>query len=241
MSKNFLVAMLVVTGLFVGVGCTSREAEPVKALGDLYQAKEAEIRAGFPPPPLAGNRTPVKPHEKTEIVATAGVVSSPRVNPFALFPEEVAFQTGIRYRIILSKLPGYAVEIIPPEETTPPELMPVEAQPYRRVAGVLLGDTVQAIVIMEDGRGYLVRPGAQVGNSEWFCKSIDNEKVVLVRSGNKRPSEVIVNLESAPPFGGGGGGGGAGAGAGTGGGGGAGGGSGGGTTRGGGGASTGVG
>lgn len=80
-----------------------------------------------------------------------------------------------------------------------------------------------------------------MGNSEWFCKSIDNEKVVLVRSGNKRPSEVIVNLESAPPFGGGGGGGGAGAGAGTGGGGGAGGGSGGGTTRGGGGASTGVG
>lgn len=208
MKKSLLTALAAVIGGFVLTGCSSRVAEPVTPLGDLYQKREAEIVAQFPPPPKAGNPTNVKVHTKSEIVEGSGVISSPRVNPFAMFGEEVAFQTGIRYRIILSKLPGYALELEPPAEVTPPELVPVEAQPYRRVAGVLLGDTVQAVVIMEDGRGYLVRPGSRVGNSEWTCKSIDENNVVLVRDPRKLPSEVVLNLESSPPFGGGGSGGG---------------------------------
>ncbi len=189
-----------------GSGCASRQPEQVTMLGDLYHKHEAEVRATFPPPPEAGNRTSLAAHSIEEIVASSGVSPSPRSNPFAMFPDEAAFQTGIRYRIILSKLPGMATEVEPPAPVTPPELMPVEEQPYRRVAGIVLGDTVQAVVVMEDGRGYIVRPGMRVGNTEWVCQSIDADSVVLVRQTGPLPHQVTLNLESAPPteFGGGG-------------------------------------
>jgi hypothetical protein len=154
---------------------------------------------------------------REELIASGAVSRATRNNPLALFGEELQFQTGIRFENILSQLPrneGYPYAqpmFVMPPQVTPVELVEPEAQPYRRLSGIYFGDTVSAIIEMEDGKPYLIYPGSRVGDTEWYVESIDAEKAVLVRSGNKIPKRIIVRLETPPAFGlgnqGGGGGG----------------------------------
>jgi hypothetical protein len=80
----------------------------------------------------------------------------------------------------------------------------LEVQPYRRLAGILVGETVSAILIMENGEPHIVKPGYRIPNSEWTVVSIDQDKAILRRGGSKKPNEITVRLES-PPAGTGGG------------------------------------
>jgi hypothetical protein len=76
------------------------------------------------------------------------------------------------------------------------------------LAGVLVGDTVSAIIVMEDGSTHLIKPGMRIPNSPWRVLSIDEEKAVLRRAGTVKPTQIIVRLETPPggvPTGGGGG------------------------------------
>ncbi len=202
--------ILAMVGVLAGVvGCQTYEADRPQPIGDLTADLFAEYEATRVPPPPAGNPTPLNPNSVTEAVNAATFAS--RRNPFAMFSEEAAFETGIRYRLILSKMPGYAREFQPPVPESPPELQPIEAQPYRRLAGIYMGDTVQALVeVQGQPQTYLVSPGDRIGDTEWFVESIDSEKMILRRSSNRKPDRVVVWLES-PPFrpgsqGGGGGG-----------------------------------
>jgi len=202
---------LAMVGVLAGlVGCQTYEAERPQPIEDLTADLFAEYEATRVPPPPAGNPTPLNPNSVTEAVNAATFAS--RRNPFAMFSEEAAFETGIRYRLILSKMPGYAREFRPPEPESPPELQPIETQPYRRLAGIYMGDTVQALVEVDgQSQTYIVSPGDRIGDTEWFVESIDSEKMILRRSSNRKPDRVVVWLES-PPFrpgsqGGGGGGG----------------------------------
>jgi bifunctional DNA-binding transcriptional regulator/antitoxin component of YhaV-PrlF toxin-antitoxin module len=70
----------------------------------------------------------------------------------------------------------------------------IEPQPFRRLAGIMVGDSVLAIIDMGDGNLQIVRPGQQIPGTEWTVASIDEEKAVLRRSGNKKPKEVVVPL-----------------------------------------------
>jgi hypothetical protein len=165
-----------------------------------------------PEQPLAGTKRPLQAWTKKELIDKSKLVFAARGNPFSLFGEELQYQAGIRYDIILGQIPGYALVVPPPVEPPPVELKEPEAQPYRRVSGVYFGDTVSAIIEMNDGSPpYIVYPGQRVGQTDWYVESIDAEKVVLVRYNNVDPKRVIVRLET-PPFGlpgtGGGGGGG---------------------------------
>lgn len=179
-------------------GCQTYEPVRPQPIRDLTADLLSEYEKTRVEPPLAGNPTPVDTESVTRAVSTATFAS--RSNPFAMFSEERAFETGIRYRLILSKMPGYAREFQPPDPETPPALQPVEPQPYRRLSGIYMGDTVQAIVEVEGQRErYIVSPGDRVGNTEWFVESIDSEKMILRRSGDKRPNRVVVWLE-LPPF-----------------------------------------
>ncbi|GIV01973.1 MAG: hypothetical protein KatS3mg015_0803 [Fimbriimonadales bacterium] len=198
--------MIVTGAAFLAVGCAKYEPNRPQPIGDLTADLFAEYEKSRVEPPLAGNPTPLNPNALTEAVNAA--TFSSRRNPFAMFSEEMAFETGIRYRLILSKMPGYAREFSPPEPEQPESLRPIEPQPYRRLAGIYMGDTVQAIVEVEgENQTYIVSPGDRVGNTEWFVESIDGEKMVLRRSSNRRPDRVIVWLESPPyrPGSGGGG------------------------------------
>ena len=187
-------------------GCAREPVMPTP-FGSLTADLEREFAAEAPPPPLAGTPRDLKALSRDELIATAGVTRASRNNPFALFGEEISFQTGIRYENILGNLPqyeGFAFSppmFVPPPVVTPTEMVEPEAQPYRRLSGVYFGDTVSAIIQMEDGKSYLIYPGSRVGDTEWYVESIDSEKATLVRSGNKVPKRIVVRLET-PPFGG---------------------------------------
>ncbi len=113
----------------------------------------------------------------------------PRKDPFALLPEEVeAMQedafTRAPFALVASPPPPPKVEI--------PE--PYEPQPRRRIAGIILGQTVSAILEQEGELPQIVYPGDMVG--EFRVAAITPEGVILRRSkGN--PREVRVPLE--PP------------------------------------------
>lgn len=137
---------------------------------------------------------PMDPGKLSRLIASRGF--SARTDPFALFPTENQFESLQRAERLLQETGGWALEVSPPAETFEEETY--EAQPYRRLAGVMVGDTVQAIIVMETGRFYTVRPGMQIPNSEWTVVSIDHEKAILRRSGNRKPNQIVVRLESPP-------------------------------------------
>lgn len=179
-------------------GCQPREERPVTRVPDLTSELIAKFEEEKPPPPEAGVKTDPKVFDKEGIIKAANLRFIPRKNPFAMFGEEIAFQTAIQYRIIMSKMPGYSNLLPPPVEEPAPELIPPEQQPYRRVVGVAFSDSVSALVEMEDGRTYVVRPGSRVGDSEWFVETITETAIILQRDPRKNPSRVIIRLETRP-------------------------------------------
>jgi hypothetical protein len=69
----------------------------------------------------------------------------------------------------------------------------------------VVGDSVLALIDMGNGTTELIRPGQRIPGSEWTVVSIDEEKAILRRGGNRLPRQVTVRLELPPPgFGGGG-------------------------------------
>jgi hypothetical protein len=132
---------------------------------------------------------------------------SSRPDPFALLPVERSFDQSQAAERLTQDL-GYSTMYEPPQEVAAPDEV-IEPQPYRRLAGILVGDTVSAILIMEDGSAHIIRPGMRLPNSPWRVVSIDEEKAVLRRAGNVKPTQIIVRLETPPggvPSQGGGGG-----------------------------------
>ncbi len=121
----------------------------------------------------------------------------PRPDPFALHPVEKGFEDRQEAeRLVIAQ--GGFTQAFEPEAATPSEATETfEPQPARRLAGVLVGDSVLAIIEMGNGRpSEIVRPGQRVPGTEWTVVSIDPEKAVLRRGGNKLPHEVVVRLES---------------------------------------------
>jgi|SRR5688572_18167393 len=211
MKNRILISLITLAGIAVLSGCAREPVMPTP-FGSLTDDLEREFAENAPSPPMAGRKTDLQPLSREQLIATASVPRTARNNPFALFGEEIQFQTGIRYERILGNLPQYegfafAPPMFPQPSLPPaPEMVEPEAQPYRRLSGVYFGDTVSAIIEMEDGKPYLIYPGSRVGDTEWYVESIDAEKATLVRSGNKIPKRIVVRLET-PPFGGAGGGG----------------------------------
>lgn len=122
---------------------------------------------------------------------------NPRPNPFALLPQERAFDQSQRAEYLLDNSGGFSTMYEPPAEADQVEEAP-EPQPYRRLAGILVGDTVSAILIMEDGTPYIIKPGMRIPNSEWRVVSIDEDKAVLRRAGKRKPTQIVIRLETPP-------------------------------------------
>lgn len=177
------------------------------ALAGCAKAPEGEIPDPLPP----GKQVDFKPNAiagvpiesskddtkfKT-LVASVGRSFGSRQDPFVLLAAEKAYdraQTGER---LFSQV-GFSTEYVPPVEKDDTPIL--EQQPYRRLAGVVVGtDGVIAIIDMGSGQGtQLIRPGQRIPNSQWTVVSIDEDKAVLRRSGNVEPKEIIVKLEQAP-------------------------------------------
>lgn len=134
---------------------------------------------------------------KTRSVGNHGQSFAPRSDPFALLSEERAFEISQNSERILADSGGFRFDYEPPVEQDDVEIQ--EPQPYRRLAGVIVGESVLALIDMGDGRLEIIRPGQRIPNSEWTVVSIDEEKAILRRGGNRLPRQIVVRLES-PPF-----------------------------------------
>lgn len=208
--KKLLIPISGLVAAVAMVGCKGPEAwaepQPTGSTPDSAKLREAKqfhpsTDVGVPPPAPTPN-----PQIWAQLVQNKGFAS--RVDPFALLAKERAFETDQLSERVFSMGSGWRYDFVPEEEKI---IVPViEPQPYRRLAGVIVADSILALIDMGDGQMQLIRPGQQIG--EWKVVSIDSEKAILRRAGNKLPREVTVRLETPPngvgfgPGGGGGGG-----------------------------------
>ncbi len=160
---------------------------------------EGEPGFGAPSQPSFGAPTPAPTPAPSQ--APTRVAIRPRSDPFAPLPEEVEAMQGEVFN------PNQVLIIASPPEPPKVELPePYEPQPRRRVAGIIIGPTVSAIIEQEgEPIPLIVQPGDTVG--EFRVAAITSDGVILRRpTGN--PREVRVPYE--PPSSGVGGGAGAG-------------------------------
>lgn len=128
-----------------------------------------------------------------------------RSNPFALNAEEKAFDVAQAAERIVIEGGAFGSMYDEPEDKLP-AAEPMEPQPYRRLSGILIGDSVLAI-LEEGSKSTIVRPGMMIPDTNWRVISIDRDKAILRREGSTRlPREVEVRLEVGLPFQGGNGG-----------------------------------
>lgn len=127
----------------------------------------------------------------------AGAFGTPRSDPFALTSSEKTFDQNQDTERFFGTAGGFSVQVKPkPEEEIVPT--PPEPQPYRRLSGIIVGDSILALLEEEGRASVLIMPGSQIPNSPWRVLSIDAEKAVLVRSGKTLPTQIVVRLETRP-------------------------------------------
>lgn len=133
-----------------------------------------------------------------------------RGDAFALNSTERAFDRAQLAARLVSDSGGFSNMFSVPDEAA--DLPPVsEPLPLWRLSGVVISDGVAAL--LETGtRTIEIRPGMKIPDTDWTVVSIDANRAVLKRSGNKLPKTFVVELKgsfsSGTPGGGGGGGGG---------------------------------
>lgn len=115
---------------------------------------------------------------------------------FDLRPGEKEYEAQQEMERFYGSSGQFAVSYTPPEDKVDTTIF--EPQPYRRLSGIVVGSAVTALIEMGNGKTELVRPGMKIPDSEWTVISIDDEKAVLRRSGNKAPKQIVVRLESPP-------------------------------------------
>ncbi|GIV10862.1 MAG: hypothetical protein KatS3mg020_0353 [Fimbriimonadales bacterium] len=187
-----ILVVVAIALLFVftsGGGSDTASQPPV--VRDDYESMGAP--QGIPPAPMGMGASPTPPMTTAAAQPQAARPSfTPRRDPFAPLPEELeAMQTEVfqpeRYFVLASPPKPPRVEL--------PE--PFEPQPRRRVAGIIIGTTVSAILEQEGELPRIVYPGDMVG--EFRIVAITESGLVLRRpKGN--PREVRVPYE--PPGGG---------------------------------------
>lgn len=198
MQAKFLISVSILSLLVVG-GCeipSTDEITPSATVGNVNTSKYDNFR----PPVDAGIAVPAPtpdPAKMKDLVAMKSRM--PRTDPFALLAVEKKYDNAqLAERLVADS--GWRFDYVPPEPVITVE--PEEPQPYRRLSGVLVGDTIMALLVMEDGHYELIRPGMKIPNTEWRVISIDEEKALLKRDGNRRPKQIVVRLETDPGGGG---------------------------------------
>ena len=199
-----VLVVIAIALLFVFTGGSSNNnigTQPPPAPPDIDRSG-----GGLAPPSPSGGFTPPSPTMTATAPqpSTARPPFTPRRDPFAPLPEEVeamqadAFDPA-RYFVLASPPKPPKVEL--------PE--PFEPQPRRRVAGIIIGTTVSAILEQEGELPRIVYPGDMVGE---FRVAAITETGLILRRSKGNPREVRVPYEPPGNVGGGGIGGGAGVG-----------------------------
>lgn len=185
--RTFSLTLLGLATLAV-VGCGPDPTQPIGAAPAAAAAGER-----FIPSAEAGIR--VEPGDASTLIADASQMSfQVRPDPFALRSMELAYDRS-QFAARLVDTGGF-YQTIAEEPEPPTETFEIEPQPTRRLAGIILGDSITALIDMGNGQLTLIRPGQRIDGTEWVVQSIDEEKAILRREGsNKRPKYVVVRLQ----------------------------------------------
>lgn len=194
MSYKLSTPILALAGLVVLSGCGP---DPVKSMTSAPSGS-APAQAPFVPKAEAGIRR--EPADPAALIAEASKMPVVvRDDPFALRGEEIRWDRA-QLAASLTEEGGWYANIAEEREEKQ-ETFQVESQPPRRLAGILIGETITALIDMGDGQPLqTIRPGQEIrsGNTTWIVQSIDEEKAVLRRKeGNIRPKYVVVRLEDS--------------------------------------------
>lgn len=185
--RNLTFAL--VAASLISVGCGPDPSAPL-------DAPQAGSTGDQPFVPQAEAGIKLNPTDPTQLIADASAQQFLiRPDPFALRAYEVAYdrsQFAARMLDTNSFYPNIA-EVAEPVQ----EVFETEPQPARRLAGIILGESVTALIDMGDGRLRVIWPGQQIEGTEWTVFSIDEEKAVLRRDprSKKRPQFVVVRLQ----------------------------------------------
>lgn len=193
--KTVLVTGLLVLS-FATIGCGGGESVDATGSAPAPVVKKLDFK------PSASAGIPVGIDAQVDVKKLMAMNAQPgRRDPFALLPAEIEFEKSQRAAYFVDTTGGFSFRYTPPPEVDDRPVM--EPQPFRRLAGIIIGDAISALIDMGDGQGFqIVRPGSKIG--EWTVVSIDEEKAVLTRTGNKLPKSVEVYL-AEPQSGAGGG------------------------------------
>lgn len=181
-------------GLLAGCNGAEEDGTPVRTGG---LGRSRANRADRPKPVVAEAGIPVSAPAAPSVDQVAQLANrrplGRRADAFALLGPETQFERAQLRERIATEAGGFAMEYQEPQPK-PDEIFTLEPQPPRRLAGILLGNGVLAVIEMEDGKTYEIRPGTKIPNSEWTVVSIDEDKAILRRPGKKRPNRIEVKL-----------------------------------------------
>jgi len=204
MNKSIkIIALGTVVAALVGCGGSSSSSGG-SASTPTASTTSTSATAAFRPNVDAGFKidpsTDVKPYQQ---LVAASIKYGHRGDPFSLTKEELDYDRTQNAERIMASMGGFAPD--EHQEKIDDVQPPVqEPQPYRRLAGIIVGDSVLALIDMGNGQLEVIRPGQKIENSPWTVQSIDQDKAVLHRDGNVAPHTVTVRLETPPSnFGGG--------------------------------------
>ena len=156
--------------------------------------EEPPRAATAPPPPIIAAPAGMKVNPGIYMAPLTMVATRP--NPFALTATEEAYERQQKAAYLATNNGSFPLFNEPAPEIEYPPV--VEPQPTRRLAGILIGSSVVALIDMGDGRIQDIYPGEVIPNTNWMVVSIDSEKAVLRRvNSNMLPHEVVVRLQAA--------------------------------------------
>jgi hypothetical protein len=186
-----ILASLIVAGCGGGTADAPTPSTPAKAVPPVNF--KANVNAGVPVT-LSTDVTRVAALPKS--AAKYGTQANP-ADAFELRAGEKELERVQGMERAFSTIGGFTNEYEPSVDTKP--LQTVEPQPYRRLSGIVVGDAVVGLIVMENGSTEVITPGKKIPNSEWTVVSMDEERAVLRRSGNVNPKQIVVRLENPPP------------------------------------------
>lgn len=181
----------------VVVGCQPPEEEAtVTQTAKVVKPYVPTAQAGIPVQPR------VDPNALKPLIARASRFGS-RSNPFVLLKDEIYFEKAQAAERLFQEDSSFPVTYEPPQPSAGTTIV-VEAQPYRRLSGIVIGDAVVGILETQGQPTVLIRPGQLIPGTDWRVVALNEDRAILRRPGNRRPNEITVKLESPPPgFGGG--------------------------------------
>lgn len=190
------LSLLLATGTCLAVVGCGPKAEPVDSSSPVSSVPKALKK------PNADAGVPITQSTDAKLFPALVAQSDPkfgrgRADPFSLTPAERDYDMQQGMERLLNQASGFSIQFQPKEDVVEQPI--IEPQPYRRLSGIVVGDSVLAILDMGNGSPVIIRPGQRIPNSEWTVVSIDEDKAVLRRGGNRLPHQVTVRLESPPP------------------------------------------